>query len=210
MFNPEIENLESRINPGADAPLFHSDILLDLHLDNSYPSAQTLTLGIAKPWYASTKVQQLYGHPLTPKDKLDFVNNILKLTRETFSLSGIQIKISLSTDKNVGAPHTVSLVSNASSRDFPGAIGETLLGGDGFSFIDKEIAYAHSRSELEIIVAHNIAHEIMLALGVPENISSQAGRFIDDANISLTAITNSNTKFSPAAIATLNRLGLGQ
>jgi hypothetical protein len=87
---------------------------------------------------------------------------------------------------------------------FPNSIGTTDVGGNGFSFIDKEAKSAQSLDQLQWIVAHNVAHELMLAFGVPEKFD-QSGNFIDSTNANWGMITSPSATFSPAAAGAINQ-----
>ena len=96
----------------------------------------------------------------------------------------------------------MSLVSNASSAAFPGAIGTTDLGANGLSFIDPMAQAAQSVDQLEWIVAHNISHELMLAFGVGENYD-QTGNYIDARNANFAMLIDPNATFSAGAAAAI-------
>jgi hypothetical protein len=161
-----------------------------------YPAQSTLTTGNAQPWYDSPQVASLFGGTPTAQQQQAFDQAVVQDVQQTFQLSGISLN--LTDNPNVSAPHTLSVVSNASSLPFPGAIGTTLLGGSGFSFIDVEAQYAQSVNQLEWIVAHNVSHELMLAFGVGENYD-KTGNYIDAESIKWSTITSANATFSPAA-----------
>ena len=74
----------------------------------------------------------------------------------------------------------------------------TQIGGDGFTFIDQAAKAANTVDQLAWIVAHNVAHEMMLAFGVPE-IHDATGNYIDARNANWTMMTDPNAVFSPSA-----------
>jgi hypothetical protein len=78
----------------------------------------------------------------------------------------------------------------------------TYLGGNGFHFIDNSAPAAQTVDQLEWIVAHNVAHELMLAFGVPED-HDTTGQFVDSRSASLAMFLNSNATFSPGAVEDL-------
>jgi hypothetical protein len=122
--------------------------------------------------------------------------------QQTFQLSGLNI--SLTSDPNVAAAHTVSLVSNTYAQTLPAAIGMTNVGGNGLSFIDQQAPAAQTIDQLEWIAAHNISHELMLALGVPENYDA-TGHYIDARNALWSMMIDPTSRFSPSAIAALSQ-----
>src|SRR4029077_7279368 len=118
----------------------------------------------------------------------------------TFQLSGVPIK--LTDNPNVPAAHTLSVVSNTSSLAFPGAIGTTNLGSNGFTFIDPILTPAQSVGQLEWVVAHNVSHELMLAFGVGENYD-KTGNYIDAPKANWAMLDSPSSTFSPAAAQAL-------
>jgi MYXO-CTERM domain-containing protein len=167
-----------------------------------YPDANWIASGSPQAWYTSPEVAALFGGTPTAAQQAAFTSTVLQLTEQTFSLSGISVN--LTTNPSVPAAHTLSVVSNSSSVPFPSAIGTTELGGSGFSFIDQEAQVSSSVGQLELILAHNIAHELMLAFGVPEKYD-QTGNYIDATNANWSMITNPNATFSPAAAQAINQ-----
>ncbi len=155
-----------------------------------------ITNGNAQPWYDSMEVAKLFGGAPTLQQQQSFDATILERVQQTFQLSGIPITLT-DNSKDIAA-HTLSLVSGATSQPFPGAIGTTVLGSSGLSFVDLEAKSAQSIDQLEWIVAHNISHELMLAFGVGENYD-KTGNFIDAASIKWATITSSDATFSSSA-----------
>jgi MYXO-CTERM domain-containing protein len=167
-----------------------------------YPDGNWIASGNPQAWYNSPEVAALFGGTPTAAQQTAFTSTVLQLTEQTFSKSGISVN--LTTNPSVPAAHTLSVVSNSSSVPFPSAIGTTQLGGSGFSFIDQEAQVSSSVGQLELILAHNIAHELMLAFGVPEKYD-QTGNYIDATNANWSMITNPNATFSPAAAQAINQ-----
>jgi len=78
----------------------------------------------------------------------------------------------------------------------------TNIGGNGFHFLDNSAGHANSVDQLEWIVAHNVAHELMLAFGVPE-VHDQTGQYIDSTAGTMALFLNPNATFSSGAIQDL-------
>jgi hypothetical protein len=165
-----------------------------------YPNDSLITTGGAQPWYQSQAIQGLFGGTPTSAQQASFDSTVLQRVEQTFQLSGVPIR--LTDDPNASAPHTLSLVSNTSSSTVSNAIGMTMLGGSGFSFIDKIAPSASTVDQLEWIVAHNISHELMLAFNVGENYD-QTGNYIDARNANWAMMTDPNATFSSAAAQAL-------
>lgn len=161
-----------------------------------YPLAYSITTGNALPWYDSTKIASLFGGQPTAQQIQSFDSAVLQTVQQTFSSSGISV--SLTTNPNVPALHTLSLVSNTAAASMSNAIGMTQLGASGFSFIDQIAPSAQNLNQLEMIVAHNISHELMLAFGVGENYD-QTGNYIDAKMANWSMMVSANATFSPAA-----------
>jgi hypothetical protein len=160
-----------------------------------YPQENALTTGGAQPWYDSSAVKALFGGPPTDAQKADFSSTVLQRVEKTFQLAGVPV--TLTTDPNTSAAHTLSVVSNTVSSWGP-VLGLTILGDSGFSFIDQDAKNAQSVDQLEWIVAHNVAHELMLAFGVPE-VHDQSGHYIDSTVGDLAMFLDPNATFSPSA-----------
>lgn len=161
-----------------------------------YTGAGLLASGTPQAWYDSPQVAQLFGGVPTAQQQQSFDETVLQRVQQTFQLSGISV--SLTDNPSASAQHTMSLVSGASSMAYPGAIGTTDLGASGMSFIDPMAQAAQSVNQLEWIVAHNIAHELMLAFGVGENYD-QTGNYIDARNANLSMLLNPDATFSAGA-----------
>jgi hypothetical protein len=161
-----------------------------------YPLASAITTGNALPWYDSTKIASLFGGQPTAQQIQSFDNAVLQQVQQTFSASGISV--SLTTNPNVAALHTLSLVSNTAAASLPSAIGMTQLGANGFSFIDQIAPSAQNLGQLESIVAHNISHELMLAFGVGEHYDT-TGNYIDARMANWSMMVSPTATFSPAA-----------
>jgi hypothetical protein len=165
-----------------------------------YPGAAAITTGGAQPWYNSSQISSFFGGQPTAQQQQSFNSAVLQDVQQTFSQSGVPI--TLTTNPNVPAEHTISLVSNTGSASLASAIGMTQVGGNGFSFIDQIAHSAQNLNQLEWLVAHNISHEMMLALGVPENYD-QTGAYVDSKVANWSMMVNPNSTFSPAAAQAL-------
>jgi hypothetical protein len=167
-----------------------------------YPLANTITTGNALPWYNSQQIASFFGGQPTAQQQQSFDNTILQRVQQTFSSSGIAV--TLTTNPSVPALHTISLVSNTGSASVSDAIGMTQIGASGFSFMDQIAKSAQNLDQLEWIVAHNIAHELMLSFGVPENYD-QTGNYVDARNANWAMMVNPDATFSPAASQAINQ-----
>jgi hypothetical protein len=165
-----------------------------------FPAADTLATGNPQPWYNSPGVIQLFGGVPNAQQQANFASTVLQRVEQTYQLSNVPVK--LSTDPNVPAAHTLSVVSNTSSNMLGEALGMTYVGGDGLSFIDQSAKSAQSVDQLEWIVAHNVSHELMLAFGVGEN-HDKSGNFIDAPTANLAMMLDPNATFSQSAAAAL-------
>ena len=169
-----------------------------------YAMDQPIALGQPAPWYESSQVDKLYGGVPTAQQQAAFSQTVLDRVEQTFQLSGISL--TATTDPSVAAEHTLSVVSNATSSLYTGAIGETELGGNGFNFIDPTAASVQSVDQLEWLVAHNVSHELMLAFGVGEHYD-QTGNYIDSTKANMSMMLNPNATFSPDAASALRATG---
>jgi hypothetical protein len=167
-----------------------------------YPLASSITSGNALPWYDSAKIGSFFGGTPSAQQIQSFDNAVVQQVQQSFSQSGVSV--SLTTNPNAAALHTLSLVSNTAAASLSNAIGMTQLGASGFSFIDQIAPSAQNLGQLEMIVAHNISHELMLAFGVGENYD-QTGNYIDARNANWSMMVNPNATFSTAAAAALTR-----
>jgi hypothetical protein len=165
-----------------------------------FPNASSLTTGTALPWYDSQRIIGLFGGQPNAQQQLAFDNTVLQRVEQTFALSGVPIK--LTDNPTASAAHTLSVVSNTVNPSLSSAIGMTNLGGNGFNFIDNSALYARSVDQLEWIVAHNVAHELMLAFGVPE-VHDQSGKYIDSTVGQMSMFLNPNATFSSGAVQAL-------
>lgn len=161
-----------------------------------YTGSNLIASGSPQAWYNSPAVVRLFGGVPSAQQQQSFDQAVLQRVQQTFQLGGINVNIT--ENPAVSAAHTLSLVSNASSAPFPGAIGTTELGGNGLSFIDPMAQAAGSVNQLEWIVAHNISHELMLAFGVGENYDT-TGNYIDARNANMAMLLNPNATFSAGA-----------
>jgi hypothetical protein len=161
-----------------------------------YSNAALITTGGAQPWYNSSQISSFFGGQPTAQAVQSFDSTVLQRVQQTFAQSGVPI--TLTSNPNVPAVHTISLVSNTASASLGSAIGMTQVGSNGFSFIDQIAKSAQSLDQLEWIVAHNISHELMLAMGVPENYD-QTGSYVDSQLANWAMMVNPNAAFSPGA-----------
>ncbi len=167
--------------------------------DGPYAEASSLTVGNPVPWYNSSAVVSAFGGTPTPMQQASFAQTVLADVQHTFQSSGLDIK--LTSDPSVSASHMMSVVSGASYGGNPNAIGITNVGANGFSFIDK-LSYASNPDQLAWAVSHNVAHELMHALGVPSH-PDETNQYLDSAVANWQMLTDPDTKFSPAAVALL-------
>jgi hypothetical protein len=164
-----------------------------------YPNAGLLTTGGAQAWYDSSAVASLYGGQPNAQQQAAFSNTVLQRVEQTFQLSGVPVN--LTTNPNAPAAHTLSVVSNTTSTWGP-VLGLTDIGSNGFDFIDQAAKSAQNVDQLEWLVAHNVAHELMLAFGVPENFD-KSGNFIDSPVANTSMMLNPNSTFSQSATQAL-------
>jgi hypothetical protein len=171
-----------------------------------YPEQNQITTGNTQPWYNSSLIGNFFGGQPSLQQQQGFSDAVIQRVEQTFQQSGVPI--TLTDNPNVPAAHTLSVVSNTSSLTFPGAIGTTNIGANGFTFIDPITKSAQTLDQLEWIVAHNVSHELMLAFGVPEKYD-QTGNYIDSTNANWSMMTSPSATFSPAAAqALLAQMGL--
>ena len=155
-----------------------------------------LTSGNAQAWYNSPNVAGLFGGHPTPGQIASFDATVLQRVQQTFALGGVPVTVT--DNPNDQAAHMLSVVSHAVNPSIPNAIGMTDIGGNGFHFIDNSAPHANSVDQLEWIVAHNVAHELMLAFGVPE-VHDQTGQYIDSTTGSISMFLNPRATFSAGA-----------
>jgi hypothetical protein len=167
-----------------------------------YPDAGFIASGNPQAWYTSPQVAALFGGTPTAAQQAAFTGTVLQLTEQAFSQSGVSVN--LTTNPTAAAAHTLSVVSNSSSIPYPTSIGTTTVGGSGFSFIDREAQVSSSVGQLEQILAHNLAHELMLAFGVPEKFD-QTGNYLDATNANWAMMISPTSTFSPAAAQAINQ-----
>ena len=165
-----------------------------------FAGSSSLTTGNPQAWYDSPNIVGLFGGRPNAQQVGNFDAAVLGRVEQTFQLSGVPV--SLTVDPNASAAHSLSVVSNAVNPTNTGAIGMTTIGGDGFHFIDNAASYARSVDQLEWIVAHNMAHELMLAFGVPE-VHDQSGRYIDSTVGSMAMFLDPSARFSTGAVQDL-------
>ncbi len=163
-------------------------------------NADSLTSGNAQAWYDSSKITSLFGGQPNAQQIASFDSTVLQRVQQTFALSGVPV--TLTDNPNNSAAHMLSVVSNTVNPNMTSAIGMTDIGGNGFHFIDNSAPYANSVDQLEWIVAHNVAHELMLAFGVPE-INDQTGQYVDSTVGRMSMFLNPASTFSAGAIKDL-------
>lgn len=165
-----------------------------------YAEQSVLTVGVAKPWYTSAAVANVFGRTPTVQEQQDFIEGVSSNVQQTFEQSGLtgSHAVSLTTDPGAGAHHGLSVVSGLSYGANPSAIGISDVGANGFSFIDK-LSYAKTPQELEWAVAHNVAHELMHAFGVGEHLD-QTGNYLDAATADWEMLIDPKATLSPAAV----------
>jgi hypothetical protein len=165
-----------------------------------FPDAPSLTTGNAQAWYDSPNILGLFGGHPSAQQIGAFDSMVLQRVQQTFQLSGVPV--ALTDDPTASAAHSLSVVSNTVNPTIGGAIGMTYIGGNGFHFIDNSASYATSIDQLGWIVAHNVAHELMLAFGVTE-VYDQTGKYIDSTAGQTSMFLNPNATFSPGAVQDL-------
>ena len=159
-----------------------------------FPESSNLTTGGTQPWYQSPSVVKAFGGVPNAQQQASFTQTVLQDVQHTFQLSGMNP--TLTTDPNVPALHTISVVSGASYSANSAAIGITDVGNNGFSFIDK-LDYATNPTDLAWAEAHNISHELMHAFGIGYH--PDGGNYVDAASASWATLIDPNTQFGPAA-----------
>jgi hypothetical protein len=187
----------SSVATGSSTTALSSSATAFINFGNApYAEASTLTTGSPQAWYSSPSVTQAFGGTPTAAQQASFTQTVLADIQHTFQLSGMNI--SLTTNPAVPAAHEISVVSGASYPSNPGAVGITDVGASGFGFIDK-LAYATTPDQLAWAVAHNVAHEMMHALGVAVH-PDQTGQYLDAATATWQMMTDPNARFSPQAV----------
>ncbi len=188
---------------GSAAPSYDAYINLG---NGPYPNSGFLTTGNAQPWYNSQQITSLFGGQPNAQQQAAFDSAVLQRVQQTFALSGVPV--TLTNDPNASAAHTLSVVSNTTSSWGP-LLGLTQVGTNGFDFVDQAAKSSSSVDQLEWIVAHNVAHELMLAFGVGENYD-KSGNFIDAPIANWSMLVDPNAQFSQAASqALLNSTMMG-
>jgi hypothetical protein len=193
---PAVSAPAAVVAPVSQPPVYDAFINLG---SGPYPDANYLTTGGAQPWYNSPQVAALFGGTPNAQQQAQFTQAVLQDVQQTFANSGVPV--TLTTNPNASAAHTLSVVSNTVSSWGP-VLGLTNIGSNGFDFINQAAQSATNVSQLELIVAHNVSHELMLAFGVPENYD-QTGNFIDARNANLSMMLNPNATFSQSAAQAL-------
>jgi hypothetical protein len=168
--------------------------------NGGFLNTSSLTNGSPQAWYDSSKISGLFGGQPNAQQIASFDSTVLQRVQQTFTLSGVPV--TLTDNPNASAAHMLSVVSNAVNPSMTNAIGMTDVGGNGFHFIDNSAPYARSVDQLEWIVAHNLAHELMLSFGVPE-VHDQTGQYIDSTTGQMSMFLNPNATFSTGAVQDL-------
>lgn len=183
----------------APAPAsYQADAYLNFGTGN-YSEASLLTDGKGQAWYNSPVVQKFDANAANdPAFQQAFVNAVVQHVQQTYQQSGLNIAVTA--DPTVSAAHTLSLVSGTSNPGNPDAVGIADVGHDGFSFLDKFV-YASSVGELEWVVAHNIAHELMHGFGGGHH--DTTGKSLDGAIAPWSTLADPSTTFGPDSVAEL-------
>jgi hypothetical protein len=190
--------------PSSSQPTYNAFINMG---NGPYPNATGLATGNPQPWYNSPQIVGLFGGQPNAQQRADFTSTVLQRVEQTYQLSGVPV--SLTTDPNALAAHTLSVVSNTSSAAVSSsAIGLSYVGVNGISFIDQAAKLVNSVDQLEWVVAHNVSHELMLTFGVGENYD-KSGNFIDAGVANMSMLLDPKATFSQGAAQALLGEGLG-
>jgi hypothetical protein len=165
----------------------------------NFTESASLTSGSPQPWYDSPVVAKVFGGVPNTQQQAAFTSEVLNDVQRVYTNSGIPV--TLTTDPNAQAAHTISVVSNVSNVSNSQAIGITDVGANGFSFIDKLTSFP-TTDQLAQAVANNVSHELMHAFGVATHYD-QTGTHIDSAVASPSLLTDPNATFSPQATQAL-------
>jgi hypothetical protein len=195
--SPVLDYVPAPSIPASTLPSFEYDAFLNF-TDGPFAGAALLTTGNAQPWYSSPVVQGFYGGVPDAGAREAFSQSVLDKVESTYARHGLDL--SLTTDPNATAAHSMSVVSGTSYGPNPDAIGITDMGNDGFTFIDK-LTYAGSLDQLEWAVANNIAHEMMHAFNVEHH--STDGNSLDAGVANWDMLVSPDATFSPEAVADL-------
>ncbi|MEO6810228.1 MAG: PEP-CTERM sorting domain-containing protein [Isosphaeraceae bacterium] len=179
------------------APAFAADAYIKMD-SGPFPSQAQLTTADPKPWYESPAVTQVFQHTPTSTEQQAFTDAVFRDVQKTFDKSGVPV--TLTNQADVSAAHTLSVVAGATSPSVPEAVGMAVVGGDGFSFIDK-LNYASSVEELEQVVAHNISHELMHTFGGEHH--DTTGQYLDSAVTPWAVMADPNAVFGPDSVKEL-------
>ena len=206
---PPISAPPTILSAPPSPPVTHPDAYLNFGT-SPYPEQSTLAVGTAQPWYDSTSVAKAFGHTPDAQEQQSFINSVVSDVQQTFTASGLtgSNAVSVTTDPNAGALHTMSIVSGLSYGPNPNAVGITDVGANGFGFVDK-LSYATAPDQLEWAVAHNITHELMHAFGVAVH-HDQTGTYLDAATANWSVLTNPSAVLSPAAVADIVAHNVGR
>ena len=188
----------SFILPPAPPASYQADASINFG-NAGFSEASLLTDGKSSAWYNSPVVQKFDPNAANdPAFQAAFVNAVVQHVQQTYQQSGLHLTVTA--DPSVSAAHTLSVVSGASNPGNPDAVGITDVGHDGFSFLDKFV-YASSVDELEWVVAHNIAHELMHAFGGGHH--DKTGKYLDGAIAPWSTLADPATSFGPDSVAEL-------
>ncbi len=160
-----------------------------------FAESSILTSGGALPWYESPVVSKFFGGVPTAAQQLAFQQAVVQDVAQTYHLANIPITIT--TNPNASAQHTISVVSGTSDPALPNAVGVTDVGHNGVSFIDK-LGGETNLNQFEWVLAHNIAHELMHAIGGEHH--DTTGAYLDGATTPWSTMINPAATFSPAAV----------
>ena len=86
-----------------------------------YAGSSLIASGNPQAWYDSPQVARVFGGVPDAQQQQSFDQAVLQDVQQTFQSSGITI--SLTDSPSASAPHSLSLVSNASSAAFPARSG---------------------------------------------------------------------------------------
>lgn len=163
-----------------------------------YAEAASLVDGTPSPWYYSPAVTKVFGGVPDEARRVDFEQTVLANVEDTFRLSGLDLN--LSTTPESPASPMISVVSGVSYKDDKNGdiAGITYVNSSGFSFIDK-LNNAENPEQLALVLAHNVAHELMHTFGVYEH--TKTSEYLDGERGGWDLMTNPDTKFSPEAVA---------
>ncbi len=96
---------------------------------SSYAEQSTLTTGTAQPWYDSPSVTKVFGGVPNAQQQQSFISAVTNDLSQTFQASGLtgSNAISLTTNPNAGAIHSMSIVSGLTYPGNPARSGSPTL-----------------------------------------------------------------------------------